>query len=297
MLPSSCSFCNHENPAGSNYCNECGSPLHLVPCECGAVNNVTDEHCHRCGAPVSGPPAPAPEAPSAAPLGDFDERLRALQRELGVPSAERAAQPGTRFADGAPAPKLHFVELEHPQAQMSSPGSPSATAPFAGSAPWERPERRHGLLAAGLALAIVAAVAAGAVLYDRYAPWLAERASALREPDAAAPSPQATATPSSEAADVSPRREMASAPPAEPLQIDDASTTAPAERDVEKAGSPAVSPAPAPQGADAPMASRAAGDAGEPATPTAAPPPPDPRCPPAVAALALCERMAHADRR
>src|SRR5215471_9532148 len=31
-----CRFCDHYNPAGAKFCNDCGSPLHLKPCEqCG----------------------------------------------------------------------------------------------------------------------------------------------------------------------------------------------------------------------------------------------------------------------
>ena len=49
-----CSFCSHGNPEGSKFCNECGSPLHLVPCtQCEAINNESDARCSRCGAPLS----------------------------------------------------------------------------------------------------------------------------------------------------------------------------------------------------------------------------------------------------
>jgi hypothetical protein len=46
-----CSFCEHRNPAGSKFCNECGSPLHLKPCtQCDAVNQQDAANCHNCGA-------------------------------------------------------------------------------------------------------------------------------------------------------------------------------------------------------------------------------------------------------
>ena len=287
MLPCSCSFCSHENPAGSKYCNECGSPLHLMVCKCGAVNNVTDGHCYRCGASVVAPRASAPNNPPEAPLGDVDERRRAFERPPKAPSAEPATQHAPRFVADGPAPVPHFIELEQqPQVQMSSPGSPT------------RPGRRDGYLAAALVLAIVAAVATAVVSYDRYAPWLALLTGAPRAPVAAAPPPDTGVTASTEAATASPRPEMASPPmPAEPSRSD-APKASSAGRDIEEAGSLPASPvASTSQAADVPMESRAGGDAGKAPAPASTPPATDPSCPPAVAALNLCERMTHADRR
>jgi len=34
LMPAiTCLFCDHANPAGAKYCNECGSALHLKPCD------------------------------------------------------------------------------------------------------------------------------------------------------------------------------------------------------------------------------------------------------------------------
>jgi hypothetical protein len=53
MSSLSCRFCSHGNPEGAKFCNQCGSPLNLVPCaRCEAINNVADEHCTTCGAPM-----------------------------------------------------------------------------------------------------------------------------------------------------------------------------------------------------------------------------------------------------
>ena len=55
MSSLSCGFCAHRNPEGSKFCNECGSPLNLVPCpQCEAINNVLERQCCRCGATLSG---------------------------------------------------------------------------------------------------------------------------------------------------------------------------------------------------------------------------------------------------
>ena len=49
-----CAFCDHRNPAGAKFCNECASPLHLKPCsKCDAVNHQTATNCYKCGAACS----------------------------------------------------------------------------------------------------------------------------------------------------------------------------------------------------------------------------------------------------
>jgi ribosomal protein L40E len=55
-----CLFCNHLNPAGASFCNNCGSELHLQPCDrCGALNKRTEKGCHKCGASFTLPAASA----------------------------------------------------------------------------------------------------------------------------------------------------------------------------------------------------------------------------------------------
>src|SRR5215831_18130144 len=66
-----CSFCQHHNPAGAQFCNDCGSPLHLKPCsQCHAVNHQAATNCYRCGAEYSAlftPPRATPVLPAADP--------------------------------------------------------------------------------------------------------------------------------------------------------------------------------------------------------------------------------------
>src|SRR5215472_4630434 len=86
MSPFSCSFCSHVNPAGSKFCNECGSPLSFTPCtECEAVNPRGAQTCHQCGADLTPRPVPAPDS--------FEERLDTLRRYVdsleGTPAARR----------------------------------------------------------------------------------------------------------------------------------------------------------------------------------------------------------------
>ena len=67
MLRPQCPFCNHANPAGAKYCNDCGSPLHLKPCNrCEAINDQVASNCYTCGTefPVQ---STASETASASP--------------------------------------------------------------------------------------------------------------------------------------------------------------------------------------------------------------------------------------
>jgi hypothetical protein len=46
-----CAFCDHRNPPGARFCNDCASPLDLKPCrQCDGVNDQAAPTCHRCGA-------------------------------------------------------------------------------------------------------------------------------------------------------------------------------------------------------------------------------------------------------
>ena len=55
-----CPGCQHENPAGSNFCLGCGARLVLACAGCGADLPAGSRFCNKCGAPVadgSGGPA------------------------------------------------------------------------------------------------------------------------------------------------------------------------------------------------------------------------------------------------
>jgi hypothetical protein len=99
-----CAFCDHRNPAGARFCNDCASPLHLKPCaRCNAINDQPAQHCYQCGtafpALISAPAAarvlpaadatPATPAPGdvavAATLAEFvASALQGGQRALGA---------------------------------------------------------------------------------------------------------------------------------------------------------------------------------------------------------------------
>src|SRR5438105_5946319 len=65
-----CRFCDHANPAGARFCNECGSPLYLKPCpQCEAVNDGAASQCFQCGAAL--PKDDATPEPSVAAMPEF----------------------------------------------------------------------------------------------------------------------------------------------------------------------------------------------------------------------------------
>jgi hypothetical protein len=81
----SCSFCEHDNPAGAKFCNECGSPLDLRPCiRCRAINHVGALHCHACGMAFQVELMHTDAVPSA-------ERRAWLERVREVTSGRRLA--------------------------------------------------------------------------------------------------------------------------------------------------------------------------------------------------------------
>jgi ribosomal protein L40E len=54
-----CLFCNHLNPAGASFCNDCGSQMHLQPCDrCRAIAKRTATACPKCGSSFTRPAAP-----------------------------------------------------------------------------------------------------------------------------------------------------------------------------------------------------------------------------------------------
>jgi len=123
MSAFSCLFCSHANPAGSRYCNECGSPLRLKPCpECDAVNDLEAVNCYQCSgsliarsvevsavesekqpaASVSAPgqglcSAPGPNLPEL-----IEERLDALRRQMGTPREAPSEQRSEASSATAP---------------------------------------------------------------------------------------------------------------------------------------------------------------------------------------------------
>ena len=97
-----CPFCDHRNPAGAKFCNECAAPLHLKPCsQCHAINDHAATNCYKCGAacPVSfGTPGAAPVSPAgdAAPARATSADI-AVAASVSQPlNADSALRAGSR---------------------------------------------------------------------------------------------------------------------------------------------------------------------------------------------------------
>src|SRR5262245_17278334 len=55
-----CPRCQHENPAGSSFCLECGARLGLTCGSCGIDLPPGSKFCNKCGTAVSSPTAGQP---------------------------------------------------------------------------------------------------------------------------------------------------------------------------------------------------------------------------------------------
>ena len=82
-----CAYCDHPNPAGTDFCNDCGAALHLKPCRaCGAEATASTRHCPACAALFPSRPMIEVDIPWAV-------RHTAL---LSGPSCSGAATPSAR---------------------------------------------------------------------------------------------------------------------------------------------------------------------------------------------------------
>ena len=72
-----CSKCQHENPIGAKFCNECATKLELICSECGMVNPPGSKFCNQC-AHILGETAAEPASIELP----FDEKLDKIRRYL-----------------------------------------------------------------------------------------------------------------------------------------------------------------------------------------------------------------------
>ena len=62
-----CSHCGHDNPDGSRFCLECGTPFGVACASCGVELPASAKFCNKCGAAagVAVRPEPAADSPTA----------------------------------------------------------------------------------------------------------------------------------------------------------------------------------------------------------------------------------------
>lgn len=313
-----CPLCAHANPAGAKFCNECGSPLKLVACKrCDAINRASAGCCYRCGAPLaSSAPAPDAQERDSRPIG-LDAQAQWVEEELrrfehaSPPEPERIEHE-IRALDGNAAgtdPEHAAIEIEatpiplgassqEPERAVTAPehrrpvevanrGSqrmhrelvspyvrpriPEARSLFSDLT--ERPSRWREFAGGTAALLLAAAIVAGGYRYygEALSPGMVGSAAAppvaQDRTTGIAPAPPAAAT---VPAVVSTAPLVKEVPPV--LRPEAPPAAAPFQPEVAHGGAAPVKP---PSDA-APLAKLA------------------PPCPPAVAALALCDWIGHA---
>ena len=76
-----CPRCQHENPQGARFCEECASPLARTCSNCGTALSATAKFCHACAHPTS---CSDTSAASTAPAVDNNPNLLARARQQAV---------------------------------------------------------------------------------------------------------------------------------------------------------------------------------------------------------------------
>ena len=183
-----CLFCNHLNRAGARYCNDCGSQMHLQPCDrCGATNKRSAKNCYKCAAGFT-LPAPAPDLDSAPEI-PVDQLADPALDDATVATEHTPVPP-----DAAPVP---------PEPQ---PADETVAAETGATAPGPRRSWRVAALTALLA-AIVMAVYYYAEQPAQLAKTQGEQSATQLTPDvssapASADTPTSSVAPPLEAASV-----------------------------------------------------------------------------------------------
>ena len=139
MFPSQCLFCDHINPAGAKFCNDCGSQLHVKRCSrCGGVNDQAAKNCFKCETefPVLSTQSEAPPMSSARNTTGaspaYSERLPFrfdfILDELPkpVPSATEV----TAAAQASVASEPSFATASSPAPQLARPAAPEELRPM-----------------------------------------------------------------------------------------------------------------------------------------------------------------------
>jgi hypothetical protein len=136
-----CPVCEHRNPRGSRFCNECGSPLQLRFCPaCHAAEDVMSLECRSCGEKL--PMVVLTDA--AASPADVEPATESIWKtEAPAPLAafepSDDTKPVTVHGGGTPAPAYFETQSspESPQVAraVTSTELPAAVEPKSGAAP------------------------------------------------------------------------------------------------------------------------------------------------------------------
>ncbi len=90
-----CTSCGTENPAGSKFCNRCGSRLAAACPACGTPNSAGAAFCNECGSRLEGAPvSPAVGAPGGQAVGAPGSHAPdAAEAQVAAPGIAPTAMP------------------------------------------------------------------------------------------------------------------------------------------------------------------------------------------------------------
>lgn len=287
MPSANCHFCAHANPAGSKFCNQCGSPLDLKPCvQCEAMNHIAVDRCYQCGAPFAAAQDREFAEVAASAAGASAGVPGAVER--GIESASPGQEPANPLPDripvvlsqrmdpaSRPADALRHARVEPRAAAQDLPGAQddawidSRRSIGTARETARVAQRRRATGAAFAAVAVCAIVGGGYYAYQaQMLPRVADVARALRlsnettseatpaASSATSPSATAGASPASTALGESAQGSTAAAPAAIAPATSAATTGASAAGEpTEAAPASAIPPASAPASASGAAAS------------------------------------------
>jgi class 3 adenylate cyclase/tetratricopeptide (TPR) repeat protein len=102
-----CPKCQHENPIGAKFCNECATKLELICPECGKANPSGSKFCNECAHNLT---ITASE-PASKDLS-FDEKLNKIQRYLPKGLTEKILSQRDRIEGERKHVTVMFCDME-----------------------------------------------------------------------------------------------------------------------------------------------------------------------------------------
>jgi class 3 adenylate cyclase/tetratricopeptide (TPR) repeat protein len=102
-----CPKCQHDNPIGAKFCNECATKLELICPECGMANPSGSKFCNECAQNLTIPASgPAPKELS------FDEKLDKIRRYLPTGLADKILSQRDRIEGERKLVTVMFCDME-----------------------------------------------------------------------------------------------------------------------------------------------------------------------------------------
>ena len=77
-----CPRCQHDNPQGARFCEECATPLARTCSNCGTALSATAKFCHACAHPVAGVAGAASRSPDSYTPKHLAEKILSSKSAL-----------------------------------------------------------------------------------------------------------------------------------------------------------------------------------------------------------------------